>query len=163
MVEIIFETASDAIQKSAPDDIFSGFDILVDGESVFDQLKMGTYVNGFTYTFFLTTLGALEALHDGHSHQFEVEHPFVLKFEPHESELELYLRAPGVIDRENERHYFVDLQEFARATIETTDEFLAFVVDTRPELADHWAIEELRESLESRREWYRKTYGEEIA
>ncbi|WP_435180069.1 hypothetical protein [Halorussus sp. AFM4] len=162
MAEIRFETDPDAVQKSAPGEIFSGFDILVDGESVFEQLKLGTYVNGFSYEFFLTTVGALEALHDGHPHKFEVEHPFVLKFDPHGSELELFLRAPAVIDREDEQHYYVDFQEFARAVIETTDEFLEFVVEVRPELANHHEIERLRESLESRREWYRETYGEDV-
>lgn len=162
MVEIRFETDPDTVRETTPTDMFSGFDILVEGQSVFDQFKMGTYVNGFTYQFFAATLGALEALHDGQTRQFEVEHPFVLKFEPHGSELELYLRAPGVIDREDEQHYHVDLQEFALATIEATDEFLAFVLEARPEIADHWAIERLQESLDARREWYRETYSEEI-
>lgn len=162
-VEIDFPTDEDAVKDLEKvlsiDSVMMDFELVVDGEPVLTELSAGEYFGDWFYMFLKVCLKILPKLYDGKSSQFEFEGTVDLKFDSDGKTVTTYLHAyHGEVSGDE---YEMNLQAFAREVIETSEEFLDFALEVRPDERDNWTVEEFEEEIRKAKAWYRETYDED--
>jgi hypothetical protein len=163
-VEIDFPTddvaVSDLEGVLGLDSVVMRFELLVDDEPVLAELSGGEYYGDWFYMFLKVCLETLPHLHDGDCSQFEFEGSVELKFDSDGERVTTYLSDNnGCVSGER---YEMNLEEFAREVIHTSEDFLEFALDVRPDERGRWTAKQFRETLEEAKFWYRETYGEDV-
>ena len=142
------------------DEVSMRFNFFVDGESVMDELTPAEYFGDLFYMFLLVCLQMLPDLDKGGSSRFTFTGSGTeLRFDSDGETVTTYLHTDH--GKASGDRYEMDLQGFAREVIQTSEEFLEFALELRPDERDNWTVKELETEIRDAKVWYLQTYDQD--
>ena len=153
------EEAKDSLERvTLITEAVMDFKFVVNGQPLLYEISKHEYHADWFFMFLKVSLGILPELHKGRTKQFEFEMQTTLVFKPDNETITTYLAADdGSVSGDQ---YEMELQAFAQEAIKTSEEFLEFALEVRPDQREDPAVETFRTVLADAKTWYQETYDE---